>query len=599
MIEEHLISLCRLWSQNSNLTVNISEQKGVYYTAYRRKGGENKKSQIYGDSGYTQYDKDAKFEEIDHITISCDWIGTTRYNEEGEEYVEELDDEFGFAMYRNSRFGTWHEAMHYLHTPVSLVNRVAELKIVPEAFNILEDYRITEKGLKKYRGYRMEKDFAYRLRIEDYADKQKERLLRPYASEEEGVKWGFRDLIQYIFANLFLDEPDLISYPNVVMDKHRHRIDTLLTDCKRMLHPDHPFPHKNVVDLSENLSRIMDDIAKEHGFSNASRSNGVPQSGTEGDPSPLKRPAHGLNPNNVSRMNDKMRPSKYIKKEFEQLKAEAKMAKEFGENELDTTDSETMTLTKEGNMTITNPGNKPDRYATFKAKARTISKKLRQEIMRLKREYSESCSDIGDDIDTDLYLEHDPMFYVTEEKKKPLNDILLIVDLSSSTSSMHEDYLMATLSCCEAMNELGINFGIYGFKHASRERELCLVKTKNSQYDSRAKARLGALVSSGGTPLGSTVFSIKSIAPYYKVAIILTDGESTEEWDYTRQGFLDLYKTGLEVHSMGFGKTKWEVDQIKKYLTSLMHPQQKRNVKSISNIRKFPAVVLDLLDRGD
>jgi len=531
MIEDKLIKLSKLWCEDNNIIVTVANG-GLFYTCY----DNNSPKEIVLSSTIIQLPNSLKNTLID---------------------------------YRLCRFGAWHESMHVIHTSNKLVDRIKDTHINIDAFNIIEDYRVETLGLQTYSGYINEKKFEYEVLEKKYDS------LNPVTS-----------LGNYIM--LRLNAPHLLkedTYPKKFID-YKEDIDAL---CIRIL-SELGNDLKNeilTVELSNELSNILKRIQNKE-FVRMDKGSLYSRNTSSGF-------IHSGGVKKILESCDRGGVSDSILKEYADIRDEVKEYADGISNIFGDKFDEYKELDHDSNyMYRVNAKENIQEASKLQSMASGIMRRLELSIRNLQKEVSDYEDDCGDDIEIDKYLSHDNKFYINEDINRPINDILLLLDISGSTYEVHDSYLASALAVCESFNHLGIRYGVYAFSQPFGDKELKIIKAKDEKYSPIIKYRLGGAKSGGRTPLASLMFTIKNVLHRYKYIILFTDGESTEAMSITKKAFSEVHAMNKPLYMIGY-TSKEAQNPLKHYAMQILHAQDRRNFIEISDITQLPTAIMKVV----
>jgi len=526
-ITDMLLKLCRIWSDAPRIFIMVMERTQSFSTSY--------------DSTTETY----------KVILSSS--------------VKSFAEPDTLENYRFCRYATWHEAMHTNMTDFGNIKLIKELNLDLSAYNILEDYRIEEIGLKEYLGYRSEKDFIRKTSTRKYM-------------ENVHVKSDMGDVFQYVLNELHYRDGEA-PLPSKYSE-FKHRLDGVIDDARSQLFKaDHG---KRIIDLTETLTRIWNDM-------------GFPKSGANSMTSmaDLANMSPQMSKKGMKEMSDKYQTSSHISNEHKRT-VKAKSDKEGQEKEGISGDSkvEMEELSKPGTMKITIPEGHMAGYSQYSNYANSVKPTLRHIIKSIKRELSEVNSDEGSEVDTDEYLNRSPKPYIDDVKNRVMNDILLIFDVSASTSDFNHLYIGSLISLCEVLTGLNISYGVYSFCEPSEVKSLRIIKTKQEPYNDIIKGRIGSMRSEGRTPTASMLISVRETLHRYKHIFLFTDGASTEPLDETKAQFHKMSNKSFYV--IGYANSSC-YSSIRNHIRYCLHARHARNYRIISDIAKLPHVILELV----
>ena len=494
-----------------------------------------------------------------------------------------------FMDYRLCRFATWHEAMHVKHTPAILMDRVmCDDTIKNTAFNLMEDYRIEGIGLDTYPGYIEERDLAYlglmRLMKDEVKDMTDAVILFKHIALK--ARYGNHELVPSLPAKYSL------GYSKEIND---------IIDRMQVM-----YTHDDCIDLSRDLSALIGKMAKELGdniledydgnvsFRDRWKMDGWKMmSGTSGHCESFCD--NGNKDSMSSATKDKVEGVLKEHQAPESIVEEYSLSEKLKSDGDDIDDNGEMTrLIGERKMEVLRPDNGIRQFLEYRAKAITLTRSLTTKVRLTKKEYKEKLNGEGDEIDTDSFIQSESNFYISDDRLKPINDILILLDMSGSTRSFEEHYNPTAVAMCETLSSLGLRYGVYGFNESKGSfATLYVYKTKTEPYNNTVKARLGAIQHQGMTPMQSAFSTLKAVEKDYKTAIIFTDGDTSQDIAKTKQA---LSKLNMRKYVIGYSEEGLK-DGMKNGIKAIMPDGSRFNFEVITDPTHLPRAVMSIVAR--
>lgn len=207
--------------------------------------------------------------------------------------------------------------------------------------------------------------------------------------------------------------------------------------------------------------------------------------------------------------------------------------------------------------------------------------------------WDETLDYSGAEVDIDSYLlerrgSAKGRFFVDERQISPRTNIAILLDMSSSISTLEEQYLKSIVIIGEALNYFRMSFSIFVFNQGYFH----VVKMCREPWSSSIKGKLASLESKGGTPLAEAL----RLTQYYSNAencrniVVITDGEPND-----MKGAADVIRrvetSGTSVSMIGFRHAN------KKTYTrffNLLGNRQGR-VQVINNVDTLPDAFFDTI----
>ena len=137
----------------------------------------------------------------------------------------------------------------------------------------------------------------------------------------------------------------------------------------------------------------------------------------------------------------------------------------------------------------------------------------------------------GAEVDVDSYLlerkgDAKGRFFIDEKQISPHTNIAILLDMSSSISTLEEQYLKSIVIIGEALSYFRMNFSIFVFNQGNFH----VVKMCREPWSNGIKEKLASLENKGGTPLAEALL----LTQYYsnlencRKIVVITDGEPND-----------------------------------------------------------------------
>ena len=199
---------------------------------------------------------------------------------------------------------------------------------------------------------------------------------------------------------------------------------------------------------------------------------------------------------------------------------------------------------------------------------------------------------VGDEFDSESYLEGYDRPFVTDVKKSIRTRIVILLDHSSSIADQQVDYKKATLALCEVLAFLKIKFSVYAFNTTERQVMCWLVKPDDLKWNNSCAKRLAQIPANGGTPLAEVYDKLYPILNSKKPDIFLTlsDGEPSDT--FAARSMVKSFKSiGIKMVAIGVGRDTRNATII---ATNLKYLGFERTL-GVSRLRDIPNKVLNVL----
>jgi hypothetical protein len=476
------------------------------------------------------------------------------------------------AAYRVWRFSIFHEAMHLKHSKiVNFDNVELEIKyILQKLLNIVEDYRIEELGKLEYGGMIVEQEFV-------------RAIIYGVSRPPENIYDEFGQLL--LLGMVKGKEPD---------EKVIKAVEYVKSCFKKSLHQDSYAIAKDVLDILGIDYNVAHGIEMEtiiHIIFNKKKFKMVTKKKLKDaikiyveDKAKRNMKGGDEEENKEEQAVELLTPNKTIKEELEKIVENDKQLENTREEELKKIDN-----LKLPSMLDVNE----DRYYDTQ-----LISHLKAQLRKLKKGYVEIPSTHGE-FDIDSYIARSSKVFIDEEKLKLKKlKVLLLLDYSNSISFVGKEfeYKSACITLAEALNELNVNFAVYGFTSYSYGNEIYLIKSFEEKWTKMNAKRLVQYPANGNTPLGYTYYSLFPLVKRYSdrnnfLFITLTDGDPTDSM-YLYLQMIQKLKNHCRMIAIGFGMNIEHAVLLTKKLQNRGYD----SAVALDDLKKLPEKILSLLD---
>ena len=199
---------------------------------------------------------------------------------------------------------------------------------------------------------------------------------------------------------------------------------------------------------------------------------------------------------------------------------------------------------------------------------------------------------IGDEFDSDAYLEGSDRPFISDLKKSIKTHIVILLDHSSSIADQQVDYKKATLALCEVLAFLKIKFSVYAFNTTEKQVVCWLIKPEDLKWNISCAKRLAQIPANGGTPLAEVYDKMYPILHSRKpdIFLTLTDGEPSDPFA-ARSMVKSLKSIGIKMVAIGVGRDTPNATII---ATNLKYLGFERAL-GVSRLNDIPKKVLNVL----
>lgn len=216
--------------------------------------------------------------------------------------------------------------------------------------------------------------------------------------------------------------------------------------------------------------------------------------------------------------------------------------------------------------------------------------RLKAVIRRVKRGWTE-VHDYSGEFDVDSYVAKAKQCFINEQQLKVGGySVLLLLDHSGSIYEVRKPYKTATISLCEALSELGIDFAVYAFATSHRVK-LYLIKSFDEKWTRISAKRLTSVDPCGPTPLSSIYSALSSVARKKKRLIFITLTDGSPDVRETTKDMIRCLRKHCRMVAVGFDRSMEKVVELADNLKDLGYDR----CVALDNIHKLPEKVLGLI----
>ncbi len=217
---------------------------------------------------------------------------------------------------------------------------------------------------------------------------------------------------------------------------------------------------------------------------------------------------------------------------------------------------------------------------------------LKSKFKEWKTGWKEYHLHVGDEFDSDAYLEGYDRLFISDLKKSIKTHVVILLDHSSSIADQQVDYKKATLALCEVLAFLKIKFSVYAFNTTERQVICWLIKPEDLKWNNSCAKRLAQIPANGGTPLAEVYDKMYPILHSNKpdIFLTLTDGEPSDPFA-ARSMVKSLKSPGIKMVAIGVGRDTPNATII---ATNLKYLGFERTL-GVSRLKDIPKKVLNVL----
>lgn len=474
----------------------------------------------------------------------------------------------GYRLWRTTIF---HESMHIRFTPSFVKNET-------DLHNIVEDYRIEELGKKLFKGMKKELKFLHMVyagrhrRMENSHSAYTKTILEFYSRLSDSIplfdcfkgERRFDDAVK--FAKEYLDR---VNYSW----NSQEEIDLLIKELCKILGIEYtsntqgyPEPEntQNVTDseiekavewLSERLDSLESEAELIESEENEEKAKEV---------------------SSLLEAVESIEPSEEVLAELEKVKEEAKKI-----DALHTKDEECIKLSGVAGY------EDPERFTDYG----TVSRLVRV-FKELKFRLEEVYSSTGSEFDVESFLAKSKPF-ITDTRKSPGN-IVVLIDMSSSISSVDTVYKSYLVNIGFALKQVGIPFSVYVFGGY----DITNIKSIYEPFTKEVAGRLCSVRPLGVTPIGTVYKSLRSVIKRCKLLITITDGEPTPSYEIflTKNYNTEFQDSGVVSVAITFAE-KQDTDYLEYKLNKFKRVLGYDDVVMVKSFTELPKAFAKVLAR--
>ncbi|MGD0803305.1 MAG: vWA domain-containing protein [Candidatus Bathyarchaeia archaeon] len=416
----------------------------------------------------------------------------------------------GLPRWRLWRFYAFHIAMLQLISPrgrARVIEGIAtklEMKesgyhgLILGVHTAVEDYRVEKIGLRTYRGYVAE-----------------QRYVRGFVAESE----------------------KRLKYPSIepVMKAYQSFLKSLMFDIQ----PKYDLPFFEEIVAEARAVETLDELVS--ATTNITQKlvlrYGPPPGYSEFEVESMVVPSdvldHDVKEAEAKLSKDIVNPTKSIIQEYSTIKREhARLLDEEARKRTEQSNLEAKAEFQrvENGLTIKQIEYMKDAYRITQG-TQMHTNRLIANLRKWQSGWDETLDYSGAEVDIDSYLleRKDTVkgrFFVDERQISPRSNIAILLDMSSSISTLEEQYLKSIVIIGEALSYFRMNFSIFVFNQGY----FYIVKMCREPWSMGIKEKLASLENKGGTPLAEAL----RLTQYYSNAencrniVVITDGEPND-----------------------------------------------------------------------
>ena len=221
---------------------------------------------------------------------------------------------------------------------------------------------------------------------------------------------------------------------------------------------------------------------------------------------------------------------------------------------------------------------------------------LRRRFKEWKSGWSESHVESGgDEFDPEAHADgHAP--FLADSRRSIRARVAILLDHSSSVSSVQTEYKKAALALCEVLAYLRVPFSAHAFSTSDRAVMCWQVKSGEQRWNSSCAKRLAQIQANGSTPLSDVYARMMPLLGSGKrpdVFLTLTDGEPSDP-DAVRSAIRAFRAAGTSMAAIGFGPDTVRATAIASNLRGLGYDR----TLAVSRLGDIPGRALAVIGGG-
>ena len=376
------------------------------------------------------------------------------------------------GQYRMWRFVVWHESMHVKHSVAFFRHDESVTDNVTRyLYNVVEDYKVENLGIKEYPGMKTEREFAYELAFK-VAGKPKDELEQ------------FAQLL--LFGQVKDEKPrsDVVKAVEYVKDELKKS------------------------NFRANTARLVKKVMEMLGIRRNALNYVIEH--------PTRRLWYGemnCSGADIEEVEKKYKPAEEVVREYHEL-----VRKSMELNKM-------KALYEKLDIDEPRSSSDPTSYYDY-----ALVNHLKSKLMLVRRGWAEKESVAGEDFDVEGYMRGRPFNSEVRVGRGGWKAVLLL-DHSGSIEPIEKEYKKAVIALAEAMDYAKVKFAVFVFCGY----ELYKIKDFNEKWSRHHAAKLAGIKAGGMTPTHVIYRKLSSLNIDGSVFITFTDGEPdsvelTKEW---------------------------------------------------------------------
>jgi len=512
----------------------------------------------------------------------------------------------GLDRWRIWRFLSFHEAMHLLLTAPNWKKKVeeeivkqpnyygggfymsmTEEKIASFAFNVAEDYRVNEVGVRYFPGMEKEKEFADAYFGAELLKKSQKLMSMKLKAGLPGDPRQITTPIQYIMAVSYA-----VWHPSIFDDlvvckpeekeeifRHAEEIkkipDMSLTKGKKRAYEVAAKIFLDAINYSSQLDLMVQ-------VSMVSKPAEVTQDDFDAFLEKLKQKAKesGAKPKESEEEGEGSKEEKDLKGDVDEEVLEEYKIIEQSQKEPDSSELAGEYGELGGYAAVSGATVFPDMgdIGVFTKDSGTIARLLSL-LQKWKIGWEEYLDEEGFEPDIEEVITRSRKRFYDEHRTSPSGGTYIMLDISGSVRKVIKEYVRMTNIICEVFSKLGLKFEVVAFT----DGPLRIIKAHNEKWGNKQKQRLSGMINSsgGGTPTGDALSVASRVFKLHGIerVIILTDG-MPDNIDYLKEMIKKVESTGVKVYMIGFEVASY----IKLYFDEITTRNKYALVRSVSEL---------------
>ena len=219
--------------------------------------------------------------------------------------------------------------------------------------------------------------------------------------------------------------------------------------------------------------------------------------------------------------------------------------------------------------------------------------RLRMKFRNWKTSWKETLKNTGEEFDIESFIESGPVNpFLADARIETNANIMILLDHSSSISTIQTQYKKATLALCKVLADNNAKFSVYAFSTFAKSVVCWQIKSTSNKWDVICAKRLAQISANGSTPLAQIYDLMKPVLDIEKPEIFLTitDGEPSNTQS-VQEFITSMRRHGTRMVALGLGSSVMRSMAIADNLKKLGFER----VLAASRLNDIPSKVLGII----